>query len=420
MIIAMKSPGKQPLAEVTAASTGSARARIAHARIVGGGEMAEAVRRHDWSETPLGPIEGWSTNLVDNVNLVLNSSAALALYWGPEMIYIGNDRTVELLKSGLADSLGLTAQELWGESWEKVKDRFEAVLTRRESFHYQNVPMCFEGQGKPAEIFINYSLSPVHHDGKIVGIFRAVEETTETVLALRALAESNERLRMALSAGSGFGVWDWHIQSGLVYGDERMAQLFGLDPQRAVAGVSHQEYERMVHPDDLQRMADAVMGCLLKHENYRVEYRVRRADGSYGWVRAMGQCVLDAAGHPYRVTGLKTAIDEPAEVSPAVSAAQPFSGEPWSALPASIRSFLAGTVFLLTDRPDTVQLEVIAGPMSTRLLLHAPASDLGKIIGKQGRIMRSLRTVLLGISGTSGQRFSIDVMAREQPAVEAN
>ena len=414
MIIAMKSPGKQPLAEATADST-----RTARARIVGGGAMAEAVRRHNWSESPLGPIEGWSTNLVDHLNLVLNSSAALALFWGPEMIYIGNDRMLELLQQRLADSLGLTAQELWGESWETVKDRFEAVMTRGESFDYQNVPMWSVREGKPAEVFINYSLSPVHHDGKIVGIFRAVEETTETVLAMRALAESNERLRMALSAGSGFGVWDWHIQTGLVYGDERMAQLFGLDPQRAAAGVSHQEYERMVHLDDLQRMADAVMGCLLKHENYRVEYRVRREDGSYGWVRAMGQCVLDADGHPYRVTGLKTAIDEPAQVTPALSAAQPFSGEPWDALPASIRSFLAGTVYLLTDRPDAVQLEVIAGPMSTRLLLYAPAGDLGKIIGKQGRIMRSLRTVLLGISGTSGQRFSIDVAAREQPPANA-
>ena len=60
----------------------------------GGGEMAELIRRTDWSATPLGPIRSWPRSLKATVALMLHSRHPMFLWWGPELIQIYNDAYV--------------------------------------------------------------------------------------------------------------------------------------------------------------------------------------------------------------------------------------------------------------------------------------------------------------------------------------
>ena len=63
----------------------------------------------------------------------------------------------------------------------------------------------------------------------------------------------------------------------------------------------------------------------------------------------------------------------------------------------------------LVDQPGEVRVESEAGETETILRLYVAPSDLGKLIGKQGRTARSLRTIL-GAAGMKLQhRFSLDV-----------
>lgn len=48
----------------------------------------------------------------------------------------------------------------------------------------------------------------------------------------------------------------------------------------------------------------------------------------------------------------------------------------------------------LVDRPDDVEVREVDGDDSTVLELQVAADDLGKVIGKQGRTARSIRTIL--------------------------
>lgn len=48
----------------------------------------------------------------------------------------------------------------------------------------------------------------------------------------------------------------------------------------------------------------------------------------------------------------------------------------------------------LVDRPDEVEVKEIDGDQSTVLELTVAREDLGKVIGKQGRTARSIRTIL--------------------------
>jgi uncharacterized protein len=64
----------------------------------------------------------------------------------------------------------------------------------------------------------------------------------------------------------------------------------------------------------------------------------------------------------------------------------------------------------LVDIPDEVAVREITGEQVTVLELRVAPSDLGKVIGKQGRTARSIRT-LLGAAGMKlNRRFTLEIL----------
>ena|SRR5215469_6172595 len=68
----------------------------------------------------------------------------------------------------------------------------------------------------------------------------------------------------------------------------------------------------------------------------------------------------------------------------------------------------------LVDNPDSVAVEAIPEQDGTVLRLHVAQSDVGKVIGKQGRTARSLRTILSAASMKMKHRFSLDIVEEGQ------
>lgn len=64
----------------------------------------------------------------------------------------------------------------------------------------------------------------------------------------------------------------------------------------------------------------------------------------------------------------------------------------------------------LVDKPEEVSVETIQDGDGTILRLRVAQSDVGKVIGKQGRTARSLRTVLSAASMKLKRRFSLDIV----------
>ena len=64
----------------------------------------------------------------------------------------------------------------------------------------------------------------------------------------------------------------------------------------------------------------------------------------------------------------------------------------------------------LVDSPDDVSVREVAGEQVTVLELRVAPNDLGKVIGKQGRTARSIRT-LLGAAGMKlNRRFTLEIL----------
>lgn len=64
----------------------------------------------------------------------------------------------------------------------------------------------------------------------------------------------------------------------------------------------------------------------------------------------------------------------------------------------------------LVDQPEEVMVKPIEGEQSTVLELRVAASDLGKVIGKQGRTARSIRTILGAAGMKLKRRFTLEIL----------
>ena len=64
----------------------------------------------------------------------------------------------------------------------------------------------------------------------------------------------------------------------------------------------------------------------------------------------------------------------------------------------------------LVDRPDEVDVKEVEDEQTTLLELKVAADDLGKVIGKQGRTARSIRTILGSAGVKQGKRIVFEII----------
>lgn len=64
----------------------------------------------------------------------------------------------------------------------------------------------------------------------------------------------------------------------------------------------------------------------------------------------------------------------------------------------------------LVDDPSAVVVNEVEGEKSTVLELKVKEEDIGKVIGKQGRIAKAMRTLLNASSGKTGKKYSLEIL----------
>jgi predicted RNA-binding protein YlqC (UPF0109 family) len=70
----------------------------------------------------------------------------------------------------------------------------------------------------------------------------------------------------------------------------------------------------------------------------------------------------------------------------------------------------------LVDVPDAVKVETENREENTVLRLHVAPEDVGKVIGKQGRTARSVRTILSAVGSKLNHRYTLDILEEDDEA----
>ena len=74
------------------------------------------------------------------------------------------------------------------------------------------------------------------------------------------------------------------------------------------------------------------------------------------------------------------------------------------------KELLEFVVKSLVDVPEEVSVNVIEGEKSTILELKVAQEDVGKVIGKQGRIAKAIRTILSASATRDGRRATLEIL----------
>ena len=287
-------------------------AGVAEPFLTGGGDMALRIAGHDWSGS-LGPVAAWPVSLKTTVGLMLHSPVPLVLLWSTDGIMIYNDAYSQFAGARHPSLLGSKVREGWPEvaDW---NDNVMKVGMAGGTLSYREQELVLDRRGTLEPCWLNLDYSPViDESGKPGGVIAIVVEITEQVEAARALAQSEQRLQTALSAGRGIGTWDWDVSSDKLVADERFAHLYGVEPDRAKAGAPLGEFFGAMHRDDSARVMAEVKEAISTGKRFNSTYRLVQPDGSVRWVDAEGQCIMDEQGRPQRFPGVTFDVTERVE-----------------------------------------------------------------------------------------------------------
>jgi PAS domain S-box-containing protein len=132
------------------------------------------------------------------------------------------------------------------------------------------------------------------------GIVVAHENITPRKLAEIAQAQSEAHLKAAQDIAS-LGSWEWDVATGEDQWSDQQCRIFGYAP--GSIRPSPDFFFRALHPDDQDRVRQAVEQMLEDDTPYNVEYRIIRPNGDVRYVHAHGAVERDTAGKPVRMAG---------------------------------------------------------------------------------------------------------------------
>lgn len=81
--------------------------------------------------------------------------------------------------------------------------------------------------------------------------------------------------------------------------------------------------------------------------------------------------------------------------------------------PDDMRELVTEIARALVDLPEAVIVEAVEREESTVLRLRVAPTDVGKVIGKQGRTARSMRTILGAVSMKHHHRYTLDILEED-------
>jgi two-component system sensor kinase FixL len=128
-----------------------------------------------------------------------------------------------------------------------------------------------------------------------------IEERATGEIELR---ESEERMRLAADAGN-LGIWEWDLSKDEIWATNARRAPLGWP---ASGKITLEDFISTVHPDDRNRIRQAIDDAIHKGQDYDSEYRLVLADGIVRWMAARGSVHFDAHGNPARLLGINIDI----------------------------------------------------------------------------------------------------------------
>jgi PAS domain S-box-containing protein len=259
------------------------------------------------------PATGPSDNKVTN-QLTNLQSPELAPYWLSALIESADDAIISKTLEGIITSWNAGAQRVFGYTADEVigksitilipeghENEEPAILARLRAGerieHYETIRVRKDGK----LIDISLTVSPIRGpNGEIIGASKIARDVTEQRQARRALDEASERLKLA-STAARLGEWSWDAKTDVVTLSETAADILGVP---AAPNMTRTRMRELLNIEDRESIDLAVENAVAAHNDYDIEYRIKRFDNSEVWVSAKGRGLYDKDGSVIGMLGL--------------------------------------------------------------------------------------------------------------------
>ncbi|MBX2906368.1 MAG: response regulator [Taibaiella sp.] len=240
--------------------------------------------------------------------LMMQAPALINVFIGPEHRFVlFHPKNKDIL--GNVDFTGLPLRDTLPElEWQGIFETFDKVYTTGESVEENERAVYVRGGNEEMqERYLNFVYKPWHdQNGNIMGVMNFAVDVTETVIARKKIEESEERFRLLAETLPQL-IWTMDEEGEMVYASSRWREYTGIDPEP-------DNWEKIVHPNDLKTVNDAWEKSRRTLRPYRTEVRLRNRNGKYRWFSGQGEPILKDNGEVDRWIGGFTDIHDQKEI----------------------------------------------------------------------------------------------------------
>lgn len=170
-----------------------------------------------------------------------------------------------------------------------------------ERMRWENIQLRYRSSGE-FKVITAMNIPVLEHDLMV----STVQDVTERWEAERALRASEARFRGFVENASDL-VYELDPEGRFTYLSPKWTELLGYPIEESLGSP----FEPYVHPEDVQACRDLLARAMAgEREGVGVDYRVRRADGTWRWHSSRGTAVRDANGRSLAFLGIARDVTE--------------------------------------------------------------------------------------------------------------
>ena len=205
---------------------------------------------------------------------------------------LGDETCLAVITEEAIRSADLRAIATWVEHQPHWSDLAFIVLTQRGGGPERN-----PAAARLSDVLGNVTfLERPFHPTTFISMARFAKKGRRRQYEIRAriaeIKESEERLHTALVAGH-LGSWQLNLETNALQASDACKSFFGRRPEDT---FTYDDLQASIHPDDRDRMMEAVQASIGKGEDYAIEYRVVWPDKSIHWAEIRARNVTDSQG----------------------------------------------------------------------------------------------------------------------------
>jgi PAS domain S-box-containing protein len=230
--------------------------------------------------------------------LVQAVPAGIAFLKGSQHVFTLVNSEYEFYARDKGPLIGRTVSEVWPELVSNVIPQMDRVYQTGEPFSIQNAPLTIVRGEVSEENYYSYSFMPIRQaDGSIEGVMILALDTTQTMRHRQALEAQSAQLQAVLNS-LPVGVWIADREGKLLSKNEQADRIWAGDAPLLERVEQYGQYTAWPAGSEEQLSVDEYPMARTLHTGQPAgpdELRIRRFDGSQGFVLASATPVYDHA-----------------------------------------------------------------------------------------------------------------------------